>query len=370
VSASVVVASALGAGAAVVLGLILRASLDRVRSLRRQVLLVTLASLLAGAVVAFVLAQRMVLEPGEAWRAVGVLGLTAGYAAVLVLVASAPLGEDVRRLEATARAIEAGDRTVRTGVARSDELGHVAAALDDAIARLGSLERARADDDARRNEMFSAIGHDLRTPLSALRAALEALEDGLTPDPDRYLRAMQHDVAALASLVDDLFLLSRIESGAIEPARATVDLTEIAGEAVEALTPTAVGAGVDIELRSSEPVPTRGNAVALGRVVRNLVDNAVRHSPRGSTVLVVVERDPRPLVRVVDAGTGFPDGFRARAFERFSRADASRSRTTGGGGLGLAIAHGLVTAHGGEIWIDPPADGVGGSVAFALPVPG
>lgn len=364
-----VVAAALGGGAAVVLGLVLRASLGRFRSLRRQVLLVTLASLLAGALVAFLLAQQMVLEPGEAWRAVGLLGLTAGFAAVLVLVASAPLGQDVRRLEATARAIEAGDRTVRTGVVRSDELGHVAAALDDAIARLDGLERARAQDDDRRNEMFAAIGHDLRTPLSALRAALEALEDGLTPDPDRYLRAMQHDVVALTSLVDDLFLLSRIESGAIEPVRASVDLTEVAGEAVEALAPSAVMAGVDIELQSTAPVPTRGNAVALGRVVRNLIDNAIRHSPPGSTVVVVVEGTPRPLVRVVDAGTGFPAGFRSRAFERFTRADASRTRTTGGGGLGLAIAHGLVTAHGGEIWIDPPADGIGGSVAFALPVP-
>lgn len=367
-TANVLVAAALGSLAALGLGWGLRVSLARVRSLRRQVLLVTLASLLAGAVVALVLARQMVLEPDEAWRVVGVLALTAGFATVLVLVASAPLGRDVRRLEASARAIEAGDRSTLTEVVRRDELGHVAVALDDAMLRLDDLEQARALDDERRNEMFSAISHDLRTPLSALRAALEAMEDGITPDPQRYLRSMQHDVAALTALVDDLFLLARIESGDLTMVRSHVDLTEVAAEAVEALTPSAAAAGVDLVLVTSGTAPTTGNATALGRVVRNLVDNAIRHSPAGSEVQVMVEDGPHATVRVRDAGAGFPDDFREHAFNRFTRADASRTRATGGGGLGLAIAHGLVAAHGGQIWIDEgDGAGAGAEVAFALP---
>ena len=365
VKALVTVAAVLaGSLAAAGGGMVLRWWLRRARSLRRQVLAVTLASLGAGAVVAVVLARLMVLDADEARLVVGVLALTAGFATILVLTASAPLGRDVRRLEATVRALESGDREVRAGIRRADELGHVAAALDDAIGRLDSLERERADADHQRTTMFSNVSHDLRTPLSALRAALEAIEDGITPDPARYLRSMQRDVDALTALVDDLFLLARIESGGLGPARRRVDLAEIADEAAEALAPVAEARGVRLRVEVADRVLVLGDAVALGRVIRNLVDNAIRHSPRGATVSIGITAGDRPTVRVVDEGSGFPDGFGSEAFDRFSRADASRSRTTGGAGLGLAIAQGLVEAHGGEIWIEEVA---GGSVAFALP---
>ena len=139
----------------------------------------------------------MVLDADGVRTAVGVLAVTAVFATVLVLVASAPLGRDARRLEETVRGIEAGDRSARTGVQRADELGHVGRALDELTERLDVLERERARLDEERRAMFSNIGHDLRTPLSALRAAVEALADGVAPDPDRYLRSMQRDVEAL-----------------------------------------------------------------------------------------------------------------------------------------------------------------------------
>ena len=127
--------------------------------------------------------------------------------------------------------------------------------------------------------MLSSVGHDLRTPLSALQAALEALIDGVAPDPDRYLRSMQKDVTALSALVEDLFLLSRIEAGRLELSRTPVDLTELADEAIEALAPAAERHGVRMRLVAAGSVPVIGNAVAVGRVIRNLLDNAVRHSP-------------------------------------------------------------------------------------------
>jgi signal transduction histidine kinase len=355
----VAIGLAVGSPVALVAGLALRTWLRRARSLRRQILAITLASLAAGAVVAVVLARRMVLDTDEAKTVVGVLSLTAAFAAILVLAASAPLGRDVRRLEHTVRALEGGDREVRSGVVRADELGHVATALDEAIARLDALERERS-------AMFSAVSHDLRTPLAALRAALEAIEDGITTDPARYVRSMQRDVEALTSLVDDLFLLARIESGALDIVRTRIDLAEIADEAVEALAPVAEAHGVVLRVDAGERVQAVGDPVALGRVIRNLVDNAIRHSPTGATVAIGVSSDGRPSVQVVDEGAGFGPAFRDVAFERFSRADASRSRTTGGTGLGLAIARGLVEAHGGEIWID---DTDRGSVSFALPTP-
>jgi two-component system sensor histidine kinase BaeS len=213
--------------------------------------------------------------------------------------------------------------------------------------------------------MLTSVGHDLRTPLAALRAAIEALQDGVAPDEHRYLRAMAHDVEALSALVDDLFLLSRIESGTLDLPRARVDLRELADEAVEAITPAAAAHGVSIALRCDHAVPVDANARALGRVIRNLLDNAVHHAPADSLIDVVVDGHTSPIVRVCDQGPGFSDQFAPEAFGRFTRAEPSRNRSTGGAGLGLAIARGLVEAHGGRIWIEPPP---GGTVAFELPV--
>jgi len=345
-------------------GLALRAVTARTRSLRQLVLAITLASLAIGAVAAIVMTRLMVLDATAARTAIGVLATTAVFATVLALVASVPLGRDAERLESAVRRLEVGDRTARTGVWRADELGHVARALDELTEQLDTLERERASFEQERRAMLTSVGHDLRTPLSALRAAIEAMADGVAPDPQRYLRAMSRDVEALGSLVDDLFLLSRIESGRLELPRETVDVTEIADEAIEALAPAAAARRVELRLRSPGGVPVDGNATAIGRVIRNLLDNAIRHAPEGSIVEVAVDGAATPTIRVTDEGPGFPPEFSAHAFDRFARADASRTRATGGAGLGLAIARGLVEAHGGHIWIERAP---GGRVAFELP---
>jgi two-component system sensor histidine kinase BaeS len=343
---------------------VLRALTNRARSLRHQVLAVTLSALAIGALAAALLARLMILDSTELGRVAGVLGVTAVFATLLVLIASAPLGRDIRRLEATVRRIEAGDRAVRTTVDRADELGHVAHAIDELTARLETLESERASYEDERNAMLSSVGHDLRTPLAALQVAVEALADGVAPDPDRYLRSMRRDVEALAALVDDFFLLARIEAGRLDLNPVGVDLTEVADEAVEALAPVAAASDVTLALDASKRGHVQGNPTALGRVVRNLIDNAIRYAPAGSTVHVAVSADGRPTVRVVDEGPGFPPEFTDEAFGRFTRADPSRNRATGGAGLGLAIARGVVEAHGGRIWIESPP---GGRVVFELP---
>jgi signal transduction histidine kinase len=346
-------------------GFALRPITRRTRSLHHLVLLITLASLAVGAVVALLLGRLMVLNAGQARMAIAVLAVTALFAGLLAVIASVPLARDADALESAVRRLEAGDRSGRTGVTRADELGHVARALDELTHRLDTLERERAAVEAERQMMFTSIGHDLRTPLAALRAAVEALVDGIAPDPPRYLAAMNRDVAALSSLVDDLFLLARIESGTLDSGTERVDLTELAGDAVEALEPAAAARGVELRLHADAAIAVRGNPTALGRVIRNLLDNAIRHSPEGSTVDVeVVAEADTAVVRVTDRGTGFDAEFAAAAFDRFSRPDPSRTRTGGGAGLGLAIARGIVEAHGGSIGIEPAG---GGRVAFALP---
>ncbi len=353
------------AAATVAVGLALRALTRRSRSLRQQVLAITFASLVVAAGAALALARLMVLDRDQLADVVGVLAVTAVFAGVLAVVASETLGRDARRIEHTLRRIESGDRAVRSGVVRSDELGHVAHALDQLTTRLDELELERESYETERTAMLSSVGHDLRTPLSALRAALEAVTDGVAPDPERYLRSMQRDVEAITALVDDLFLLARIEAGRLELRPESVDLAEIADDAAEALAPTAEQRGIRIVQPVAEPVPVAGNATALGRVIRNLLDNAIRHAPNGSTIeLRVATVDGRASVQVVDEGPGFPEEFTDQAFDRFARAEPSRNRTTGGAGLGLAIARGLIEAHGGRIWIEQPP---GGRVAFSLP---
>ncbi len=354
--ASVVV---LTVGAAAVLHRVNRG----IRSLRQQVLAITLTALLLGAAAAGALAYLMVLDRSQLGPVLWVLLIAALLAIGLTFFATAPLGRDVRRIEDTVRRIEQGDRDVRTEVNRVDELGHVAHALDELTERLDGLERERARFEDDRAAMLSSVSHDLRTPIAALQAAVEALADGIAPDPQRYLASMQRDIDALASLVDDLFLLVRLDSGRYEMPATSIDLAEIADEAIEALTPMADERAIHVALDAPGGVWVTGNAAALGRVIRNLLDNAIRHAPTGSTVEVAVQADA-PRIRVSDAGPGFPDAFAGHAFEHFTRADSSRNRDTGGAGLGLAIARGVIEAHGGRIWIESPP---GGHVAFELP---
>jgi signal transduction histidine kinase len=226
------------------------------------------------------------------------------------------------------------------------------------------VERDRQEDARRR--LVAAVGHDLRTPLAALRAALEAVRDGVAPDPDRYLDAMVEDVEVLDRLIDDLFFASRVEAGTIELAVEEVDLGELLESAVEALAPVAAERSVGFSVGVAGSVPVRADPVALGRAVRNLLDNAIRHAPSGTEVDVAVEQGGGSVVvRVRDRGPGFPEDFTDRAFDPFTRPDPSRARSDGGAGLGLAIARGIVAAHHGSIWIE---DAPGGRVAFRIPV--
>jgi signal transduction histidine kinase len=244
-------------------------------------------------------------------------------------------------------------------VTRNDELGRAAAALDETIATL------EASEIERRN-LLSAIGHDLRTPMGSMQAAVEALQDGVAPDPQAYLRGLSLDLEHLRHLIDDLFLLARIESGRLELSPVGVDMAELADEAVEAVTPAAAIRRVALAVDSPGHVAVQGDPAALGRVLRNLLANAIRHSPESGEVRLVLSRNgSEAITTVVDEGPGFPTEMGDSVFERFVRADDSRNRESGGTGLGLAIAKGIVEAHGGTITIDP---GPGGRVRFSVPL--
>ncbi len=246
----------------------------------------------------------------------------------------------------------------RSGVTRNDELGDAAEMFDLMVERLAAIEQERS-------LMLSSISHDLRTPLAALRASVEAIRDGVAEDPDMYLKGMERQVRALSVLVDDLQLHSRLVSGTMELHRQRLDLTELADEAMETVRPIAQARHVALLLEANHRVLVDADGAQLGRVIRNLLENAIRHAPDDSVVLVQIDEVAgTATLRVVDQGPGFPDEFKNRAFEPFTRADPARDTRTGTAGLGLSIARGIVTAHGGSIGV---GDGPGGVVEIALP---
>ncbi len=338
--------------------------LPRVKSLRTAVLAVAVAAVSVAAV-SVALSSGFMFFSAHDLRLLGVaLALGFGLAVVMSIAVTRPLADDLRSLADAARQVAAGDLTPATDSARSDEVGAVAAAMDGMIEQLRDNEAARARSDAARRHFLAAVSHDLRTPLSSIQAALEALEDGMVDDPDRYYRAMGADIGLLRSLVDDLFLMTRLEAGDAALDQVPVDLAELADEAVEAMTPMAARRNITLELTSPDGVYAVGSPTALSRVIRNLLDNAIRHAPSASKVSVTLANGDWASVVVADMGEGFDPGFIDEAFESFRRDDPARTRAAGGAGLGLAIAKGVVEAHGGRIWAEP---GPGGRVAFEIP---
>lgn len=334
----------------------------RASSLQGTLIALIATALLIVIVGAVVAAERMYFSAHDAQLLFVVLGLGLISGLAFAVSIARPWTEDLRKVGDTASRIAEGELEARTGVERADEVGVTAAAVDAMAERLAKLDDERSRDEAARRAFFASVSHDLRTPLAALQAAVEALRDGVATEPDRYLASIEGDVRVLNQLVDDLFLLARIESGGFEYERVAVDLAEIADEAIEVLEPVSERSGVSIRLDANGTSIVSTGPVPLGRVIRNLLDNAIRYAPSGTEVTVTVETPA--TVRVADEGPGFPASFTEAAFEEFARADPARSRSTGGAGLGLAVARGLVEELGGRIWADP---GPGGVVTFTLP---
>ncbi len=318
---------------------------------------------LAVAVVMIVIAaQQMFINDQDLGFLLWILIPATIAAAVAAYLLSAPIARDANRLSDAATRVARGDLTARSGVMRADELGDAAAEFDRMVVRLEAVEKERA-------LMLSSISHDLRTPLAALRASVEAIRDGVAPDPERSLTGMEHQVKALAALVDDLGLHTRLASGTLAMRPTRIDLTELADEAVETLRPLAIASDVRLEIMAGERISITADPGQLGRVLRNLIENGVRHAPTGTTVSVELEvRGDAAIVRVADQGDGFPPDLGERAFEAFTRGDPARDVRTGTAGLGLAIAKAIVTAHDGNISIVSDAARSGGVVEVSLPM--
>jgi signal transduction histidine kinase len=228
-------------------------------------------------------------------------------------------------------------------------------------------ERSRREVEEMRRQLVAAASHDLRTPLASLRLLVEAIEDGVAtgPDRDRYLAEIRTHVDLLGALVDDLFELSRIEAGEIAWTMRQVELNDLIGDSVAALRAPAEERGVRLSAElPPEAVVAEADAEKVRRVLFNLIQNAIRHTPPDGSVTVRTRTEGgRAEVEVADDGEGIPPGDRQRVFEPFYRGDAARGED--GAGLGLAISRAIVEAHGGRIWLEPGSPGT--RVHFTLP---
>jgi signal transduction histidine kinase len=332
---------------------------ERVGSLRRQFAVVSTVAVvqLVAAVVLFV--DQMFVSGHDAFFAV----LAAVYATALTAWAVRLLGrralDDVDAVRATLAAVGEGRRDVRTGVRGRDEIARLAADVDAMVARL-------EDEEGARRSLIAAVSHDLRTPITALRLLADAIDDEVADAATRreYAARIGTHVRALGALIDDLFELTRLESGDLTWTMERVRVDTLLRETVEAMRPAAEAEDVTVTAELCASIAARANPEKLQRVLFNLIQNAIRHTPPDGSVTVRAESVGGGIeIEVADTGSGIDGEHRARVFEPFYRVDGARS--DGGAGLGLAVSRAIVEAHGGTIWLEEAP--VGARVRFRLP---
>jgi two-component system, OmpR family, sensor histidine kinase SaeS len=296
---------------------------------------------------------------GDDLKLLAVSSAAACAAVISGLVLGRTLGGRIDRLRVAAREFASGDLSARTTVEGPTELSELAVAFNEMASQLATLFDSRS-------ELVAWASHDLRTPIASMKAMLEAVEDGIA-EPAEYLEQLKVQVQTLETLVDDLFELARIDAGALSLDIREVELSSLVRSCVQGLRPAAVAAGIRLDALASAPTRAKCAPEKVERVVRNLVTNALRHTPKNGSVVVSVAQDNGHVdVVVADTGDGLTPDVRARMFDRFYRGDPARRRESAGSGLGLTIARGLIEAQGGHMWASPGETG-GANVGFTLP---
>ena len=368
--------STVGAALAGTIAALVLAALRR-RSVGVQATVAALAPVVAVGIGVTWASDRMFLMSHDL-RVLGVVLCGAGGVGVITSIllgrrvagAARSVGDMARRLGEDGPGTELGE----AGWARGGpgELAALGAELQQTSARLSEAREKAAALEGSRRELVAWVSHDLRTPLAGIRAMVEALEDGVVDDTEtvaRYHTTIRQEADRLAGLVNDLFELSKIQAGSLSLTYESVPLDELVAEAISG---TAMAASAkNIEMRGptgpgpvgphvgkSAQIPTpmlstvELSTPEVARVVRNLLDNAIRHTPAGGTIVVdasLDDRDGWALVSVLDGCGGIPEADLGRVFEMAYRGDSARTQS--GGGLGLAVARGLVEAHHGDITV-------------------
>jgi len=325
-------------------------------------------------------------------RLVLVLVIALPLSAVIGLLLARSIANPLRKLTVAAGRLGLGDYGFPLDTSGKDELGQLSKTFSEMRERLQLEQRTRT-------QFVSDVSHELRTPLTAIKGLTETLRDGAVDDPqvrDRFLASVEGETNRLIRLVNDLLILSRADSNALSLRLEDVDLRDLAKNTVDRFATQFEARNVTVVTDFPDtPLMINVDADRIEQVIVNLLDNALKHSPPGERVIVSgqvqstdlrAEKSLRPeedqalsdqtltecvVLRVIDAGEGIDPGDIPHVFDRFYRADQSRSRDQGGSGLGLSIAKAIVEAHGGIIWLESPPSTMGvsrgSSANVALP---
>ncbi len=295
------------------------------------------------------------------WLAAVVAG---GLALVIGGLLAYGLVRPIRQLTSATGAVARGDLSHRVSISSRDEIGDLADSFNSMAA---DLEKA---EGLRRN-MMADIAHELRNPIAVLQANLEAVVDGILPPTVENLQPLLDQSQLLSRLVDDLRTLALAESGQLSLSRAPTDPAEIVRSVTAQFGQQAEVKGITLQASIAPNLPQVAlDSQRIAQVLGNLVSNALRHTPEGGSVECRITRDinaKQAMFVVSDTGSGISPEALPHIFERFYRADSSRSRAGGGTGLGLSIAKQLVELHGGRIWAESEP-GKGTQVTFVLPL--
>jgi signal transduction histidine kinase len=282
-----------------------------------------------------------------------------------------------RQIETSSRALRKAARSLsqdETGFSApagpmAAELAALSRELDATAVKLRESRERERRMDASRRELVAWVSHDLRTPLAGLRAMAEGLQDGIAPDIPRYHRQILSEVTRLSSMVDDLFNLSRIESGTLSLSPDRIEVSDLVSDTIASMDPVARARGVWLTGAAGGPLPVYADPREMSRVLSNLVTNAIRHTPEGGRVRVAATAEAGAvLITVTDGCGGIPEAELARVFDVAWRATAARTPgADGGAGLGLTIVRGIVEAHGGQVRVVNAGEGC--SFEVRLPAP-
>jgi signal transduction histidine kinase len=351
-----------GGGSGLLALLLIRPSvLGRLGGVRAQLVgagligsLLLLGMMLAGA-------RAMFISGHDLSLLLTMLTFAAALSVGFALLYSIPLSSRIQRVRAGTERIAGGQLSSEVRVDGHDEVAlladdfnRMAQALEQAAEREREMEQARRD-------LIAAVSHDLRTPLASTRALIEALADGVAADQQtesRYLSSASRELEHLSRLVDDLFELARIDAGLLELTLEAASLHDLISDTISSFQPQAEQKGVRLAGEVVGDVdPVLANPPRLQRILHNLVSNALRHTPADGAVTLRASRAGEGVrVEVSDTGEGIAAEDLPRVFERSFRAERSRTRPekndAPGAGLGLAIAHGLVEAHGGTMDVE------------------
>lgn len=286
------------------------------------------------------------------------------FACVIGIFVASALTKPIKRITSTAALIRNGDLTARTGIAGSDEIGRLGETIDDMAT---TLER----DIKLEHRLTSDVAHELRTPLMAIQATVEAMQDEILPADQDTLATVSMEVRRLSRLVDAMLRLSRMENGTTPIDIRKSDVVAMASDLVAAHSQFFLDNGLDITFKNDtghDSFMAEIDPDLIREAMVNLMSNAMRYTPEGGSVLVRVARDRRNvLISVQDTGMGIAKEDIPRVFSRFWRSDASREREAGGLGVGLSLTKEIIDRHNGTISVDSE-EGVGTTFTLHLPI--